>query len=217
MEFKIRASGCGQIMTNPRSKSDLLSKTAQTFCQEWLISKLFDRHKEISSKYMDKGLIVEDQAIDLYSELTGKFFIKNEQYFENEFCCGTPDIISDIIADVKSVWSPFTLPIFETEVPANYFFQLQVYMHLTGKTESELVYVLCDTPLHLIEAETYSYCRRTGYNFTDVFDGFVKNMTYSDIPKEKRIKIFTIDYDPATIERIEGRVKTCREYINQLI
>ena len=34
-EFKIRCSAIGKIMTNPRSKTETLSKTTKTYLEEW--------------------------------------------------------------------------------------------------------------------------------------------------------------------------------------
>ena len=147
-EFKIRASAAGQIMTNPRSKSDLLSKTAQTHCQDWLMEQLYNRKKEFTNKYVQKGLIVEDNAIDMYAEHKGHdILLKNEDYFSDDFMQGTPDIIlPELIVDVKSVWSPFTMPLFDDTPPVGYELQAQVYMHLTKRKHFELAYCLIDTP-----------------------------------------------------------------------
>ena len=35
-QFKIRASGCGQIMTNAKKAGELLSKTTKTYVDAWL-------------------------------------------------------------------------------------------------------------------------------------------------------------------------------------
>jgi hypothetical protein len=217
-EFKIRASACGEIMTNARSKTETLSKTAQTYCQTWVKEQLYDRQKRVVSKYMDKGNIVEDNAIDLYAEIVGlPILLKNEQYFEDNFMSGTPDIIlQDKVVDVKSSWDCFTFPLFDPDPPDNYFYQGQVYMHLTGIHRFHLAYCLIDTPEHLIEQEAYSHCRRTGESFEEVIDDFTDNMTYSGLENDLRIKVYSFEYDAAVIERIRDRVIECRKYIETL-
>ena len=140
-EFKIRASASGKLMTKPRSKSEVLSKTTMTYLQEWTKQEVYGFRKSISSKYLDKGNAVEDDAIDYAAKKLGWLFAsKNDEYFEDDFFCGTPDVIlEDKIIDIKSSWDCFTFPLFEDEIPnKDYFYQLQVYMHLTGKKMAEL-------------------------------------------------------------------------------
>lgn len=221
-EFKIRASGCGQIMTNPRSKSEKLSKTAQTFCEKWVKEQVYNRRIEFSNKYTEKGLIVEHNSIDfLINQLNLEFGIKNDDYFEDDFMHGTPDLIlTDIVVDVKNSFSFETFPLFEKEIPTkDYIYQLQVYMHLTGKKNAKLVYTLMDTPINLIDKEAYWYCENNGIDPKDrpeVFDAFKAKMTYSDIDPKFKVKAFDLAYDEAVIAEIQERVKLCREYVKEL-
>lgn len=39
--FKIRASGSGQIMTNPQKKEALISKTTESFVYDWLKESIY--------------------------------------------------------------------------------------------------------------------------------------------------------------------------------
>ena len=197
-EFKIRASASGKLMTKPRSKSEVLSKTTMTYLQEWTKQEVYGFRKSISSKYLDKGNAVEDDAIDYAAKKLGWLFAsKNDEYFEDDFFCGTPDVIlEDKIIDIKSSWDCFTFPLFEDEIPnKDYFYQLQVYMHLTGKKKAELVYVLMNTPEDI------------GYE--EVFD-------YSHLSHKYRIKSFFIDYDEEVIEQLREAVLNSRDYINEL-
>ena len=77
-----------------------------------------------------KGLIVEDNSIDLIAEVLGYgMLFKNEQYFEDDHLTGTPDIIipkKDTVIDAKSSWDIFTFPLFDTSVPnMDYWWQGQ--------------------------------------------------------------------------------------------
>ena len=82
-EFKIRASACGQIMGVKG-----LGKTGENYVKTWLKEQIYDRKKEFTSKYTDKGLIVEDNSLDFIAdELKIGFIVKNEQFYENDFCC----------------------------------------------------------------------------------------------------------------------------------
>lgn len=217
-EFKIRCSQIGKIMTNGKGK-DTMGKTSETYLKIWMLEQVFNRKKEITSKYMVKGNIMEDYGIDrigAWLELPDA--VKNEQSFEDEFMTGTPDLLSpDMVIDLKSSWDFTTFPYFDTECPnSDYYWQLQGYMHLTGKKSAKLVYVLSDTPIHLIEGECRSYCWKTGESFDDVLPDFIERMTFSDILPDEKIRIFDIARSDEDIQRIIDRVQLCREFINNL-
>lgn len=196
--FKIRASASGLIMTNPRNKTELLSETTKTYVYDWLKEKIYGIRKEIKSKYLTKGLKMEDTAIDKTIEwLDLSFAVKNTDFFEDDFFCGTPDlIVNGTVYDTKCSWVAFTFPLFEEEIPTkNYMYQLQVYMHLTGCKKAELVYVLLNTPEELTYEE--------------------KN-NYDNVDKKYRIKTYKIDYDASLIEDLKNRVEQIREFIKTL-
>ena len=221
-EFKIRASGAGAIMTNPRSKSETLSKTCITYLETWVKEQIYNRRKEVTTKYMDKGLICEDNSLDMVAKnMNIALLIKNEKHYKDDFMTGTPDaVLKDCVIDVKSSWDAFTFPLFATEIPEKtYYWQLQTYMALTKKKHSKLIYTLLDTPTHLIQNEAYWYYKKNGYGeLTDeMLAEFTKKMTYQDVPEKYKYKSFDIDRNDADIQLIKDRVIECREYIKTLL
>ena len=66
--FRIRCSCIGKIMTASRKKSDPLSETCKSYLKEWIITERYGREKNIQSKYLEKGIAVEDQGITLLTE-----------------------------------------------------------------------------------------------------------------------------------------------------
>lgn len=220
-EFKCRCSAIGQIMTNDRS-GKVMGQTAKTFVETWIKEQIYNSRKEFSSKQTQKGNECEDDSIDFIAEILELgMLMKNDQYFENDFITGTPDIVlPDCIIDAKNSWDCFTFPLFEDDVPnKDYDWQLQGYMWLTGKTEAKLIYILSDTPAHLIEKEAYWWCKNNGYDELDmdVFMKFAERMTYKDVDNNYKFKIFEIQRDDAKIQAIQERVILCREYKNQLL
>jgi len=216
-EFKIRSSQAGKIMG-----SRGLGKTGETYCKNWVKSQLFNREYEIKSKYLDKGNIMEDEALDLVADKLGLgMLIKNEKNYANDFMTGTPDAIpKNFIVDVKASWSWETYPFVDIQIPdKDYYWQAQVYMDLAKKKHYRLCYTLLDTPIHLIHREAKWHCINNGYEDMDmdVYNKFHKNMTYSDVPDEKRIKVFNIERNDADIALIKTRVLECREYIKTLV
>lgn len=193
-EFKIRCSAIGLIMTEARAKSETLSQTCISYLEQWVKEQLYNTKKQINSKYLTKGNEVEIEAIEYYAEVKDLgFVLKNQDYFENDFITGTPDLITNgIVYDFKSSWDCFTFPLFETKVDKNYEAQLQGYMSLTGLKNAKLVYTLQNTPDQLQWDEP---------------------IDYSIYPENLRIKEFEIAYDSEFIERVNNRVIECRNYI----
>lgn len=221
-EFKIRCSQIGKIMTNGRGKNAGMGQTAKTYCETWLKEQIYNRRNEFSSKYTDKGNECEEDSIDFIADyLDLGFAIKNEQFFENDFMCGTPDILQgDLVIDAKNSWDCFSFPLFESDISnKDYWYQLQGYMALTDRNKAKLIYVLSNTPEHLIEAEARRFCFKNGLADLDegVFEKCYNSMTYDNIKSKHRIKIFDIERDDKIIESIELRVNECREYIKSLI
>ena len=196
-EFKARASAAGKLMTAARSKTETLSETTKTYLKDWAVSEIYGYQKEIKSKYITKGLTKEDEAIDKAIEwLDLDFVLKNEKYFEDDYFCGTPDLITDDeVIDIKNSWDCWTFPLFDNEIKnKDYFTPLQVYMHLTGKKRARLVYVLLNTPEEM---------------------HWEQQLKYDDKPKKLRIKAFSVDYDPLVIESLKEKVIESRKYINE--
>lgn len=175
----------------------ILAKTVSEYVYSWLKEHIYSVRKEIKSKYLSKGNQVENIAIDKVIEwLDLPFAVKNEQFFEDEFFCGTPDlIINDTVYDTKCSWDCFSFPLFENDIPnEDYFYQLQIYMHLTGLKKAILVYCLINTPEN-IQNESYNY---------------------DNLEKKFRIKKYEFNYDKNVIEELKKRILTVREYIKTL-
>lgn len=211
-------------MGEPKAKKDkevgLLSKTAQSYCQEWKKEQIYSRRKEFTSKYTDKGNIMEDNSIDFIADQLGLgMLIKNEKFFSNDFMSGTPDLIlKDVVTDVKNSWDCFTFPLFDALIDSDYYYQLQGYMELTGIKKAKLIYTLMNTPDHLIDKEAYYYAKNNGFEEVDndLLTEFYDKMTYDMIDPKYRIKVFDIEYSEEVINKIESQVIKCRQYIKTL-
>lgn len=194
-----------------------LPQGAKTYCKDWLKGQMYNRRKEISAKYTLKGNDVEDESIAyMADQLDYGMLFKNEQEFHNDFMQGSPDVIlSDLIIDAKNSWDWTTFPLFETEIPnQDYYWQGQVYMELVGIKNYRLVYTLIDTPVYLIEREFNSYCWMHNLELDDdLYDEFVKKMTYPDVDDSLKIKYFDFEYNEQDVKDIYQRVEMCRDYI----
>ena len=220
-DLLFRCSSLGKLMTDPRIKSETLSETAKSYIQDLFKERELGIYKEFSSRYTDKGLEMEDEAIQFASEvLNWDFVVKNETRFNNEWITGEPDINTDsLLADIKCSWNGSTFPLFdETLKNKDYYYQLQGYLMLTGHDTSELVYCLMNTPLQIVEDEI----RRQHWKLNlieedlEVRDVIQKMHNFDHIPDELRVKRFIVQKDEAAQQKIKERVEVAREYYQQL-
>jgi hypothetical protein len=220
--MKIRASQLGKIMTAPRSKSEVLSQTAKTYVEELAKEHLFGIKKVFKSRYTDKGNEVEEKAIELTEDVLGfEFLTKNENYYQNDYIKGTPDIITtSLVIDVKSSWSGDTFPFFESELPnKDYYYQVMGYMWLTGKKNALISYCLINTPEEIVNDEI----RRTAWGKYEIepseetIRDVVALHSFDHIPKDRRVKAFHVEYNEGVVNEMKTRIEHCRTYFNELI
>ena len=216
-----RCSALGKLMTEPRNKSEVLSETAKSYIQDLFKEKELGIIKDFSSKYTDKGIQMEDHAIQFASDvLEWEFVVKNEQRFNNEYLTGEPDICTDtLLADIKCSWNGCTFPMFDKELKnKDYFWQMMGYMFLTGHESSELVYCLMNTPYEIVEDEV----RREHWKLhlidedLDVREAVQLAHNFDHLPIELRVKRFIVQRDEKAIEKIKERVEVAREYYQSL-
>jgi hypothetical protein len=225
-KYKFRCSALGNLMTEARSKSEPLSETTKSYLMECYVAESFNRRQDITSKFLEKGTMVEENAIDLYSLVKGDFFKKNEDKLSNDFICGTPDIIheegsSKIIIDIKSSFDIYTFAKSMKAENKMYYWQVQSYMALTGAKKAIIAYCLVDTPDPIIEREIKKalYQSGIGENTPD-FIAYATEMRnfyqYSDIPKEKRVFERSYEFNQDDIDALYKRIIECRTYLNNI-
>jgi uncharacterized protein YfiM (DUF2279 family) len=208
-------------MTAPRNKSELLSETAKTYIQDYFKEKELGIAKEFWSRYTDKGLQMEDEAIEFAGQVLGwDFVVKNTERYNNEWLTGEPDVITkDLLADIKCSWDANTFPMFDTELKnKDYFWQLQGYMFLTGMYKAELVYCLMSTPHQIVEDEVRRAHWKAGLidEDLDLREAVQSQHNFDHLPNELRIKRFIVEKDEQAIEQIKEKVEIARDYYETL-
>ena len=199
-----------------------LSKGAKSYIEELFIEKEYGIKQHINTKYIDKGNKVESHAIKLTELFMGGAILnKNEDYFDNGFVCGTPDVITDdYIIDVKSSWSAATFPFFIDKIPnINYEWQLKAYMWLTNIHRSWLCYCLVPTPEHLVndEIRRVSWQRgELGDVSEEVESEVLQHHNIDKIPIEKRVKMYHITLTGDDIKNMKDKVTLARGYYRAL-
>lgn len=221
--YKFHCSSLGALMTDPRSGTGLSETCKDELLKIW-IGKKYGRVKPDTNKYIEKGLAQEEEGISLYSRVTGTFFKKNIEYFENDFIIGTPDIIhSNIVRDIKCAWDLFTFfSVFKKPMNKGYHLQINGYRDLIpGCVGGKLVYTLVNTPLELLEKEKSSLRFKMGlidpeangvYNMA--VDEIEKNGTFDDIPIEERWIEFEVP--KMDMSEVYERVPIWRDFLTKL-
>ena len=226
--IQFRASGCGLLMVEPKSKTEALSESTKTNLVDIFVSEHYNRRNDIHSRYIDKGLSVEDDGITLLSRASKTFFKKNEEHLSKGLLKGTPDLFTgesinnaEKIIDIKSSWDIFTF--FRAKNSATnklYYWQLQAYMYLSGAKTSSLVYCLIDTPETILNDEKRKLMWKMGAT-TDENEDFQnacreldKLHKYDDIPMSERFFETVIERNESDIERLLARCQDCIEYMN---
>ncbi len=201
MTTRIRCSALGKIMTEPKSKSEVLSEGAKTMIETIAAQEIFGIDFEVDSKPLEKGRLCEELAIDLLCEVRGIKLTKNTERKNNDLLTGEADLVGvDRGHDLKCSWSAATFPIVESACYDKlYEWQMRGYMMLWDIDLWEVNYALVNTPEHLIGYEPQSM------HFFD------------HIPKHHRITTWAVARDAAKEKLIIEKCKLAQGYLAQVI
>jgi hypothetical protein len=228
-KVKFRASSWGNLLTEPRTKSEgSLSVTCQNELVKIYNLIKYGRKKDLVTKQMEKGTMVEGDSITLFSMVEGKMYFKNDEPLENEWFTGHPDIFSgetiytaEEVNDIKSSWEldTFTPKLIE-KTNVSYEAQLNVYYDLTGAKSGHLVYCLVSAPAGMVlEAQ-----RKLMYSMDIISEEspeyikasleVEKMMVFDDIdPRERVIKI-PVHRNEELIQKMKDKVPTLRNWLH---
>jgi hypothetical protein len=157
-KFLVRASAMKQFLTKGRGKGEEFGQTALTYIKECAIADYFERRKAITAKEMDKGITLENEAIQVLNTLEFKNYVKNTVRMTNNGFTGECDIDSkeeSLIRDIKCAWSIGTFSWFAEDLlskcaDSGYEAQVRTYMMLYERDYARVDEVLLSTPFELI-------------------------------------------------------------------
>jgi hypothetical protein len=174
-----------------------LSSGAKTYLDSLAKEYLYGYNNVVSSKYTEKGQIVEDESIRLYNELFFTSYTKNTERKVNAWLTGECDIdTGEEIIDIKSSWSMVTFPELPEDGHDNdYEWQVRGYMMLWNRPRAKVAYCLVDTPDELIGRENPEI------------------HLMDRLPLDLRITIVEYERDRAKEQRIIRRVEAARLYV----
>lgn len=155
----------------------------------------WNRRKRLETKYIKKGLQMEEDAITMYSLLTETPFINNTERVSNKYITGEYDIYlgRDIKKikkgfDTKVSWDFSTFPYPNEKLNTVYEWQNHGYMFLSGAKSWTTVYCLMNSPKWALETAKY----REGFEWQD-----------NIIPKWKLLEILNNNiYDEETFYKL---------------
>lgn len=203
-DLLFRCSSIGKLMTEPKTKSEgILSVGAKTHIRTQAAQEIFGVDFEVSSKEMEKGIIVESDAIALLNRVRGLDLTKNTERRANGWLSGECDLYNNPRRrghDLKCPWSFATFPIALVDCYDKlYEWQMRGYMWLWDADEWEVNYALVNTPEHLIRYEPSSM------HFVD------------HVPEHMRLTTWTVTRDAASEKMMVEKIDAARDYYAEVI
>jgi len=178
-----------------------LSAGAKTYVESLAAQTVYGYDQIVSTKYMEKGIAVEDSAIELLNSVFFKNYEKNKERKTSAWITGEADLVEpNRIRDIKSSWSLATFPVTAKQgYDKGYEWQGRGYMMLWEKPEFEIAYCLVDTPVELIgyEDEQLHYV--------------------SHIAPELRVTLCNYKRDLALEEKIKAKCEAANVYLEKVI
>jgi len=200
MSIIFRASALSAIMTDGKG-NDELSVGAKTYVTKLAKEFIYGYDERVTTKYMDKGLRVEDESIDLYNAVHLSSHAKNTERKTNAWITGEADIVADDrIIDIKSSWCLTTFYVLADQGrDTGYEWQLRAYMWLWDRPRADIAYCLVSTPEDLIGWEN-------------------KTLHQVDhINRELRVTVVPYVRDTVLEDKIKTKVEAARVYYDQVI
>jgi hypothetical protein len=151
-----RCSSLGKLMTNPRTKGEVLSETAKSYIRQIAKEDFYGYNSELNNKYLSKGTNQEKDSIDLLNIVRFGVpfdgYTKNTERITTDLLTGECDIITDeTIIDIKTSWSLDTFPATVSEAhDKDYEWQVRGYMMLYGRPKAEVVFCMVSTDPELL-------------------------------------------------------------------
>lgn len=199
---KARKTDADKELLHPYKEMSL-SAGAKTFLKNMAKEIVFSYHKDIDTKYMDKGIALEEAAIQFLNNQRFQSYRKNTERRVSEFLTGECDIYVPGVKtiDTKVSWSLDTFPALSEDAHDTlYEWQGRAYMKLWDVPEHEVVHVLLDTPDELIPRWEQRDLHQVGH-----------------IDPALRLTSVTYKRDAALERRLEDKCRVAQAYLTNLV
>lgn len=200
-----------------------LSETCRAHLSDIFVIYKYERTKDVKLKYWEKGLMNEEESIDIYSFATNTYFEKNKVRKSNSHLTGEIDFQSGeflLVYDMKTSWNIFSFwKSLAKGVTDMEWWQMQGYLWLWDMEKAKVCKILTNTPDKLIENEKKDLLRDFIGSVAEYEQACLeieKLHRYDDIPVEEKIIELVVERDDDAIARIAPRIEECRDYLNNI-
>ena len=224
-KIRFRASRSGDLMTNPRKKSETLSETAKALIKDMFLEYEYGYREIIKTNPMDKGHLCEAMSRNLIQQvLGGEFRKENKTRSHNDLFSGMCDHKLQkvkIIEDVKNSWTLKTFMNADGK-NAKYYAQGMTYLDLHGYDKFRLIYTLNPMPEQIFEKEKskllYMYdFDESNQDYIDHLNQVIhNNELIANLNLNDRVKVFEFDRDDNFINDMHNRALEGIEYYKTL-
>jgi hypothetical protein len=183
-------------------KQKTLSVGAKTALTTMAKEFIFGYRKVVDTKQMQKGLMLEAEAIRMLGALDFCRYEKNTERRTTDLLTGECDIYipGERTKDTKVSWDISTFPVTEEDAhDTGYEWQGRAYMHLWDVPRHDVEYLLLDTPEELIHWEQVELHR------------------VSHIPLELRRTTVTYMRDAALEQKMLTKLAIAQRYLENLV
>jgi hypothetical protein len=180
-----------------------LSAGAKSYLMGLAKEFVFGYHKVVTTKFMDKGLLLEDEAIAFINKMRFKSYAKNTERRVSQYLTGECDIYEPGVKtiDTKVAWDLSTFPALSSEAhDPLYMWQGVSYMKLWPDVhEHEVAFIMLDTPDDLRKWEQPELHE------------------VSHIDPALRITSITYKRDPALEQKLDAKCAVAHNYLMDLV
>lgn len=220
-----------QILYDPKlPSSSIMSDLIYIYAYEMFGKGKVSKGNE-SPLYMEKGTMVEPEAIKFLSDIDGIQYEKNDKLFQNKWIKGIPDIVvrneGGSIEKIIEIKCSYDLPSFISAAmkrfePADNILEVMGYMELTGCKIAEIVHILLDMPDKI---QNYEEKRlRERYRIFEIdeetasirIDQRLNDMVYDNVPKSLKYFRVPVSFNKATMKYVKFRVNTSKKWFQHI-
>lgn len=217
--YKFRCSSLGDIW----SESGKITQGNITFLKKLYYQETRKYKEEIVSKYFEKGIICEEDGIQLLNDtlFKGCVLLKNKERRENDYFIGECDLsYKKWVVDIKNNWDWVTFS--NAELTREYECQGYGYMDLWSVDNFILFYCLINMPEHMLNSELNKiffagkYLSREDSEYLSKADNIIRRYCrFEEYEPYERFKAFFIEKNKKMMERIKQKVVDCRIWLNE--
>jgi hypothetical protein len=227
MKYKAREILTKALEYNPkRASGSILSELVELYCYEVYGKGKVSKGGQVNPA-VEKGNMAEPESIRFLSKIDKTHYVKNEQFFENKWFKGIPDIVLwnwkgkvERIIEVKTSYDlpSFIMSMIKPELPKN-LFEVMGYMDMTGCRKAEIVHVLVDMPDRIASfqekrlRDRYTWLELDEVTIEQRIGRRLYDMEYSDIPDELKLFRRPVTYNPISMKEAKRRAVQARKWL----